>query len=250
MKRFGILGMVVLLIGSVAFGTVELKKDTQVVVRIGPILDVTDGITPEVDFDLTTADEVYILKAAGAAAVDANALTFTDVVDCNGWYDMTITSGFPSVVGDMTVVIQDDSICLPLWQTFRVVTANWYDSKYGSDELHTDAVEFSSSPTAANNVEDFFANATAYGTFDDAYDGTKISVADFFSDAATDSTTAEAVWEDVNAVSAETVWEDPNASSASSSAIADAVLDEVVTDHDSTAWTLGWVIRQIFNFTR
>jgi len=33
-------------------------------------------------------------------------------------------------------------------------------------------------------------------------------------------------------------------------AIADAVLDELITDHDDTAWSLGWILHQIFNFTR
>jgi hypothetical protein len=48
----------------------------------------------------------------------------------------------------------------------------------------------------------------------------------------------------------EKTWEDPNASGASASSIANAVLEELVTDHTSTRWTVGWILKQIYNFDR
>jgi len=50
-----------------------LRQSTQIKVRVGPFVDVSDGFTPETGVALSTADEAELLKADGAATVDISS---------------------------------------------------------------------------------------------------------------------------------------------------------------------------------
>jgi len=82
-----------------------LRQSTQVVVRIGPFVDVGDGFTPETGVSLSTADEAEILKAGGGNSVDASAYTWAAVTGADGWYDMTIPTGGTDTIGELVVVV-------------------------------------------------------------------------------------------------------------------------------------------------
>lgn len=111
---------------------VLLKQSTQVDVRIGPFVDVGDGFTPETGVALSTADEAELLKADGAATVDISGATWAAVTGADGWYDLTLTTSHTDTVGELVVVVQDDSVCLPVFQRFQVVEEATYDFLYAS----------------------------------------------------------------------------------------------------------------------
>lgn len=127
---------------------VELKQSTQIEVRVGPFVDVTDGYTPETGITLSGADEAELLKADGAATVDISGATWSAVSGSDGWYDLTLTTSHTDTLGELVVVVQDDSTCLPVFMRFSVVTDNWWDSKYGTDELHVDIVSLATAAEA------------------------------------------------------------------------------------------------------
>jgi len=104
-----------------------LKADTQVVVRIGPFVDATNGVTPETGVDLSTADQAELLKATGAT-VSLAAATWAAITDVGGWYDLTLTTSHTDTEGPLTVIVQDESVCLPVFARFTVVPANVYES--------------------------------------------------------------------------------------------------------------------------
>jgi len=61
---------------------------------------------------------------------------------CDGWYNLTLTAGNVDTEGMLTVVIQDSSVCLPVFDRFMIVNANVYDSLYAAaatDYLQVDA---------------------------------------------------------------------------------------------------------------
>lgn len=109
-----------------------IRQSTQVVVRIGPAIAVGDGFTPVVTLALGTADEAELLKAAGVATVDISAATFAAVTGADGWYDLTLTTSHTDTVGDLTVIIQDDSLILPIFARFQVVEEAVYDAMFAS----------------------------------------------------------------------------------------------------------------------
>ena len=80
-----------------------LKQSTQVIVRVGPFVDVGDGFTPQTDIGLA-GNEAELLKNA-SVEVDISGRTFTAVTNCRGWYDLTLITGDTDTVGLLTVVV-------------------------------------------------------------------------------------------------------------------------------------------------
>lgn len=104
-----------------------LKANTEVKVRIGPFVDVGDGFTPQTDIALS-GDEAELLKHNGVATVDISGNTWAAVTNCRGWYDLTLTTTDTNTEGLLTVVVQDDSDCLPVFVHFMVLAEAAYDS--------------------------------------------------------------------------------------------------------------------------
>ncbi len=133
-----------------------VKADTATIVRVGPFVDVGDGFTPETGITLGAADEAELLKHNGAATTTISTATFAAVTSCDGWYDLSLTTAHTDTEGLLTIVIQDDSVCLPVFGHFMVVNANVYDSLYGTaaaDYLQVDTIQISGDATAADNAE-------------------------------------------------------------------------------------------------
>lgn len=108
-----------------------LKQSTSVDVRLGPFVDATDGVTPETGISIASADQAEVLKANGAATV-AMTGTLTAVTGCDGWYDYTVATSDVDTVGEIVFVIQDSSVCAPVFVRGYVVEEAIYDTLYGS----------------------------------------------------------------------------------------------------------------------
>lgn len=120
-----------------------LKADTAVIVAIGPFVDVTDGFTPETGVTLG-GDEAEIIKAGATTTTDISGNTWAAITNCDGYYALTITGAQLDTEGPLTVVVQDDSVCLPVMARFQVVNANVYDSLFAAattDYLQTDVTQ-------------------------------------------------------------------------------------------------------------
>lgn len=108
-----------------------LKQSTNVIVRIGPFVDVTDGFTPETGITLGAADEAEALRQS-AATLDISGATWAAVVGADGWYSLTLDTTATNTVGELIVVVQDDSECRPVSATFMVVEEAIYDALFGA----------------------------------------------------------------------------------------------------------------------
>lgn len=107
----------------------ELQANTEVKVRVGPFVDVGDGFTPQTDIALS-GNEAELLKHNGVATVDISGNTWAAISDCRGWYDLTLTTTDTNTEGLLTVVVQDDSDCLPVYCHFMVLAQAAWLSKY------------------------------------------------------------------------------------------------------------------------
>lgn len=133
-----------------------LKADTQIIVRVGPFVDATDGVTPETGITLAAADQAEMLEHNSTAETDISGNTWAAITGCDGWYDLTLTAAQLDTEGMITIVIQDADVCLPVFKDFFVVPANVYDSLFSAaatDYLQVDAVQISGNATAADNLE-------------------------------------------------------------------------------------------------
>ena len=145
-----------------------LRADTAINVKIGPAVAVADGLTPVTNLSLATADEAELLKSNTTATASIAASAFGAITSCDGWYWLTLTAGNVDTEGLLTICINDDSLCLPLWAHFMVVNANVYDSLYGTaaaDYLQVDTIQVSgTSQTANDNGADINAILVDTGT--------------------------------------------------------------------------------------
>ena len=101
-------------------------------VVIGPVVAVANGYVPVTTLALTTADEAEVILHDNGTVVDISAYTFAAITTADGYYHLTLQSGISGTVGHMTVVINDDSLCLPVKADFTVIEEAVYDALYAA----------------------------------------------------------------------------------------------------------------------
>ena len=197
MKRILLAILVLALSATPAFaafgGDLEVNAATDV--KIGPFVDVGDGFTPQTDIgdpdvgnDLDGTDESYLIKhsAADNGAVQMNSsgqnLTWDQIDNMDGWYNLSLTASAVDTEGMLTIVIQDDSDCLPVSMHYMVLSEAAYNSKYGVDDDDTGymRVDFFESADVGQTGNDNGADINNILTDTGAYD--------------TDAEHASAVW--------------------------------------------------------
>jgi hypothetical protein len=152
----------------------ELKANTEVKVVVGPFVDKDDGLTPETGVTLGAADEAELLKHGSDTVTDISGATWAAISNADGYYVLTLTSALTDTEGMLTVVVNDDSVCLPVLARFMVLSQAAYDSKYAAKDsgyMDVDVKAVSASTTAADNAEIVFDTdfSTNYSTDRDAW---------------------------------------------------------------------------------
>jgi len=142
------------------------RQSTATTVPVGPCVDKDDGVTPETGLAAGTVDEIGLYKHEGTSLVDISGTT-TLTHRAGGMYTATFSETDTNTLGRLRFYLRDDSICLPVWEDFLVVTANVFDSLCGSDKLDTNVAEVSGDSAAADNLEALF-DGTGYDAAEQA----------------------------------------------------------------------------------
>jgi len=149
-----------------------LKQSTAVSVVIGPIVDATDGLTPETGLDLSTADAAELLKHGSGTVVDISGATLTAITGADGYYTLALTAAHTDTLGQLAVAIVDTSLCRPVREDFQVLPANVYDSLFGADLLQVDVAQLNNAVAASailnTNNDGVNADVTRISTSDSA----------------------------------------------------------------------------------
>jgi hypothetical protein len=143
-----------------------LRQSTQIIVRVGPFVDVTDGFTPETGITLGAADEAEALKANGAATVDISAATWAAITGADGWYNLTLTTALTDTVGCLDIVVHDDSVCLPVFARFQVIEEAAYDAIYAASAAPATAAGVSAVETDTQDIQGRLPAALVSGRID------------------------------------------------------------------------------------
>lgn len=133
-----------------------LKANTQVIVTVGPFVDITDGLTPETGITLGAADEAELVKHGSTSVVDIAAATWAAVTSADGYYSLTLTTSHTDTEGMLVVIVQDDSVCLPVKAEYMVLAQAAYDSMFGAKDsgyMDVNVKAVSEDTTAADNLE-------------------------------------------------------------------------------------------------
>lgn len=222
-----------------------LRQSTEVIVVIGPFVDVTDGFTPETGVTLSGADEAEVLKANTGTTTSIAAATWAAITGCDGWYALTLTTSLTDTVGALTVMVNDDSVCLPVFARFQVVEEAVYDRDYkaaatgvdadwtdgGRLDLIVDAILVDTSTTLDDLIDTEIATiVTAVAAIEtdtqDIQSRLPAALVNSRMDATVDATGME---------------------SGATAAIADAVWDEDIVAAHGTADTAGLAVRTLDN---
>lgn len=138
-----------LVLSQVAVGQAHaqrvLAQSTERIVRICGAVAVGDGFTPVTSLSLSTADEAEALRE-GTATLDISGATFAAITSADGCYDLTLSTTATSAIGELTILIQDDSLILPIWAYFQVV----------EEAIYAACCEASATPLTAAAVVDNF----------------------------------------------------------------------------------------------
>lgn len=105
----------------------DLKQSTSQIIRFGPFLDATDGVTPEVALTIAQAD--MQLSKDGAAFAQKNAAG-NAVHDVDGWYSVTLDKTDADTLAILEFQVNVAG-ALPVFKTFNVIRQDAYDVKYG-----------------------------------------------------------------------------------------------------------------------
>jgi hypothetical protein len=101
-------------------------------VLIGPAVAVGDGFTPVTTLTLSGADEAEAILHDNGTTVSISGYTFAAITNADGYYHLTLQSGISGTVGHMTVVINDDSLILPIRADFTVLEEAVYDALFAA----------------------------------------------------------------------------------------------------------------------
>lgn len=173
----------------------ELKTNTAVIVTVGPFYDKTDGVTIEgaltitneritltADTDAGSAPTLILDNIAGATSGTANDLNYITNNDA-GLMQLELAAADVNRLGRMTLTITDAANHVPVFHEFEVVSAAYYDWKYGTTippvnttqiagaavstttaQIGVNVVQISTDATAADNAEAFFDGTGYAGT--------------------------------------------------------------------------------------
>lgn len=168
----------------------ELKTNTAVRIPVGPLVDPTDGKT--VEGALTVADmtvEIEYIDGTGGGAVTRIAFTpaasgsSNDMVlvtsSAHAIYDLELTAANVNWLGSGKISFYDVDGFLIYWDNLHVVSANYFDNKYGSTVESVNTTQISGSTDAADKLEESAETivlGTASGTHTTTTMQTDISV--------------------------------------------------------------------------
>lgn len=135
----------------------ELKQSTAVTIQLGPFVDKTDGVTPETGLAtaMDNATTGIRISKNGATMVDRNSAT-VPAHDDDGYYRINLSTTDTNTLGTLLVQYEESATCLPMWREFSVVTANYWDTKYSTDQFDVNVTNI-----AANTITATAINADA-----------------------------------------------------------------------------------------
>lgn len=146
-------------------GDHELKTNTACIIAVGPFLDKTDGVTLENGLTISneritliavtddgSAPTLILDNITGATSGTDNDLKYISNNDA-AMMQIELTAANLNRYGKMILIITDEANHLPVFEHIQVVSAQYWDAKYGSGLFSADAKAISGDTSAADNLE-------------------------------------------------------------------------------------------------
>jgi hypothetical protein len=143
--------------------SVNLRQGTAKVIRFGPFLSPSDGVTPVTGLiskldDADGSPTGIWLSKNGATSIVRNATITATTYDRNGYYFVTLDTTDTGAVGTLHVEYSEPATTTPVWREYNVMAQQAYDSLYGTDTLDVNVSAMNSGviadATFASDVDD------------------------------------------------------------------------------------------------
>lgn len=129
-----------------------LRTNTATRVTVGPFLDKTDGVTPEVAITVTAEKLTFIVDTAGVptlildtaptASGGANDMVHITGDDA-GYYDLELAAADVNYLGRAKLALTDATVHCPVFHEYMIIPAMIYDALIlGTDTLQSDTVQW------------------------------------------------------------------------------------------------------------
>jgi hypothetical protein len=114
-----------------------LRTNTATRITVGPFLDKTDGITPEVALTVTSEKLTFVVDTAGVPTLILDTAPTAsggnnDMVhvtnDDSGFYDLELAAADVNYLGRAMLSLNDVATHLPVFHEFMIIPAVIYDS--------------------------------------------------------------------------------------------------------------------------
>jgi len=141
-----------------------LRENTATRISVGPFLDNTDGVTPEIALTVTNSFLTFVVDDAGVPTLVIDAAPTAsggdnDMVhitsDVGGMYDLELTAAQTNYTGRAMLSIHDADVHCPVFHEFQILSANVYDSLFAdaaTDYLDVNTIQISGTTQTANDV--------------------------------------------------------------------------------------------------
>ena len=111
----------------------ELLANSAATVVINGVVSMSDGTTPVETLDFAACDVGHIFKANAVTASSITANSLATVATAPGSYMIGLASGDLDTPGTLDMTIQDDSLIVPVFKPFVVLTEYEWNRKYGTE---------------------------------------------------------------------------------------------------------------------
>lgn len=218
-------------------------------VVIGPCVAVSDAFTPVTVLTLSGADEAAAILHDNGTVVDISGYTWAAITGADGYYHLTLQSAITGTVGHLTIVVNDDSVCLPLKEHFLVIEEAVYDKYYGSgadadtavlSDIKSDLVEIYSDTTY---IESTIAEIQSDTTVIES------KVTQIQSDTAVIETTVGNIYSDTTVITSDLVVIYSDTTSIESSGGLTTAQNSMLTQVHSDVIVIDGVVTQIYSDT-
>jgi len=149
--------IILMLVTANALAAIEIKTNTATKIVVGPFLDATDGLTPKTTLTVGDIDAELVYQSGGSVIVTELTLTASggdnDMVLAtgseNGYWALELTAAQTNFVGHAKIGFYDpNDVFVPVWNELSVISANYWDTKYGTDKFDVNVSEWSGTSVA------------------------------------------------------------------------------------------------------
>ena len=112
-----------------------IRQNSTSQILVGPAIAIGDGYTMTAALDVSTADSAQAYLAGDGTNVDITGYTWAAHASIDGMYELTLQAPISDTVGEVGIVIEDVSLCLPIYQRYYVVEETVFDALFAASSL-------------------------------------------------------------------------------------------------------------------